>query len=54
MRRLVKLADKYTGWLGEGCWRRNGRRFVKRIEHRYNRRHGKVLCLDKPSKGEME
>lgn len=42
--RLVKLADKRTGWIGEGCYRSNGRRFVKRWEHRHNRRFGKALC----------
>jgi hypothetical protein len=36
--RLLKLEDKYTGWSGEECWRPHGRRFIKRLEHRYNRR----------------
>lgn len=35
--RLLKLSDKRTGWLGEGCTRTNGRRFIKRYEHRHNR-----------------
>ncbi len=41
--RLLKLADKRTGWYGEGCWRARGRRFIKRLEHRYNRRYNKWL-----------
>lgn len=36
--RLLKLIDRRTGWYGEGCWRAAGRRFIKRLEHRYNRR----------------
>lgn len=35
--RLLKLVDKYKGWCGEECWRAPGRRFIKRLEHRYNR-----------------
>jgi hypothetical protein len=44
--KLVKLADKYTGWFGEECWRAHGRRFIKKLEHRYNRRYGKKLCKE--------
>jgi hypothetical protein len=36
--KLLKLTDKYTGWLGEEAWRQKGRRFIKRLEHRHNRR----------------
>lgn len=46
MSRLIKLPDRYTGWLGEGCWRSRGRRFVKRLEHRAIRRFGKKLCKE--------
>jgi len=42
--RLLKLADKYTGWETEGCYAMLGRRYAKRKEHRYNRRHGRKLC----------
>lgn len=35
--RLVKFEDRYAGWLGEGCMRPLGRRFIKRLEHRHNR-----------------
>lgn len=42
--RLLKLADKRTGWVSEGATGPNGRRYYKRLEHRYNRRHGRKLC----------
>lgn len=42
--RLLKLADKYTGWQTEGCYAAHGRRFAKRLEHRYNRRYSRRLC----------
>lgn len=42
--RLVKLEDRRTGWLGEGCWTAHGRRFIKRFEYRYNRRYGRKIC----------
>lgn len=45
--RLVKLADKYTGWMGESCLNSPARRFIKRLEHRHNRRHGKKLCRER-------
>lgn len=41
--KLLKLADKYTGWIGEECWRQNGRKFIKRLQARHNRRVGKKL-----------
>lgn len=41
--RLLKLSDKRTGWLGEGCVRPNGRRFIKRYEHRHNRHAARSL-----------
>ncbi len=40
--RDVKLHDKYTGYFGEGCWAPRGRRWIKRIEHKYNRRAQKI------------
>jgi hypothetical protein len=42
--RLLKLADKYTGWQCEHCYAQHGRRFAKRLEHRYNRRYGRKMC----------
>lgn len=36
--RLLREADKYTGWLGEFCFRQNGRKHIKRREHRAARR----------------
>lgn len=36
--KLLKLCDKYTGWIGEGNYRSAGKRFLKRLQHRYNRR----------------
>jgi len=36
--KCIKLIDRRTGYYGEGCWRSLGRRFIKRLEHRYNRR----------------
>lgn len=44
--RLLKFADKRTGWLGEGCWRSHGRRFIKRLEHRHNRHMARKECRD--------
>lgn len=44
--RLLRLEDKRTGYVGEECWRARGRKFIKRLEHRHNRRHGKKLCRD--------
>jgi len=41
--RLVKLESSYKGWTGENCWRTNGRRFIKRFEHRRNRQYGKSV-----------
>lgn len=42
--RLLKLVDKYTGWVSEGSTKQLGRRFFKRLEHRYNRRNAKLHC----------
>jgi hypothetical protein len=36
--KVIHFVDQYTGWFGEGCWRSHGRRFIKRLEHRHNRR----------------
>lgn len=41
--KCVKLSDRRTGWYGDGCWRQRGRAFIKRLEHRYNRRIGHSL-----------
>lgn len=46
MRVLVKLSDKYTGWMGEGYTKPKSRRFLKRWEHKYNRRAAKKLTGD--------
>lgn len=35
--RLLKLNDKYTGWVGESCINSRARRWIKRWEHRHNR-----------------
>jgi len=42
--RMLKLQAKYSGWIGEGCWRSLGKRFIKNLEHRANRRYGKLEC----------
>lgn len=42
--RLLKLPHKYTGWIGENCWRQRGRRFLKRWQNRCIRRYGRILC----------
>ena len=39
--RLRKLNDKYTGWWTEECFRAQGRKWAKRLEHRHNRRLAK-------------
>ena len=39
--KILKLEDKYTGWVGEYCWRQRGRKFLKRWKNRHNRRHHK-------------
>lgn len=43
MSRLLKFEDKRTGWVGEGCWRMHGRRFIKRLEHRHNRHAARMM-----------
>lgn len=37
--KLVKYPDRYTGWLGEQCWRKEGKRFIKRNVTRSERRY---------------
>ncbi len=39
--RMLRLDDTYTGWKGENCWAQDGRKFIKRQEHRANRQGGK-------------
>jgi hypothetical protein len=39
--RLLKLEDKRTGWQGEQCYAQEGKDFLKKFEHRHNRRVGK-------------
>lgn len=36
--KLAKLVDRYTGWLGEAFTKAYGRRFIKRLTSRHNRR----------------
>ena len=38
---FLKLPDRYTGWLGEDCRRQEGRRFIKRVEHRAIRHYAR-------------
>lgn len=38
---FLKLPDRYTGWLGEDCYRQQGRHYIKRLEHRAIRRKGR-------------
>ena len=38
--KLMKLPDRYTGWVGEGQTTQNGLHFLKRQEHRAQRRWG--------------
>ena len=35
---FLKLPDRYTGWLGEDCYKQEGRKYIKRLEHRAIRR----------------
>jgi hypothetical protein len=42
----VKFLDKRTGWYGEGCYGPLGRAFIKRLEHRHNRRFEKKLTKE--------
>lgn len=37
--KLLTLADKYTGWTGDGCWAQEGRAFIKRLQRRHNRHY---------------
>lgn len=39
---FLKLPDRYTGWLGEDCSKQEGRRFIKRVEHRAIRRYART------------
>lgn len=38
---FLKMPDRYTGWLGEDCFKQEGRRYIKRLEHRAHRRVAK-------------
>lgn len=40
--RLLREEGKYSGWVGEDCWRQHGRKYIKRREHRANRRSWRV------------
>lgn len=44
--RLMRIPNRYTGWVGEGCWSQNGKQFIKRIERRANRRWGKSVITN--------
>lgn len=46
--RLVKFEDKRTGWLGEEASAQEGRKFIKELEHRHNRRVGKRQAMEGP------
>lgn len=39
--RSIKLDGKYSGYAMEECYSPEGVKFLKRIEHKYNRRVGK-------------
>lgn len=41
--KLLKLPNKYLGWLGESLYSQEGRKFRKRVEHRAMRRHGNTI-----------
>lgn len=32
-----KMVDKYLGYVGENCYKAEGRRFIKRLIRRHNR-----------------
>lgn len=51
--KLVKLPDRYTGWLGESCWRSRGKRFLKKLQHRALRRFfKKEIAKECPNLGQ--
>lgn len=35
--KTVKFFGKRTGWYGEGCYKQEGRKFIKRLVRRINR-----------------
>ncbi len=41
--RLVKFDDKRTGWFGESCFAAEGRKFIKKLQHRHNRRNAQKI-----------
>ena len=43
---FLKLPDRYTGWLGEDCRKQNGRRFIKRMEHRAQRHYARKQIME--------
>lgn len=43
---FLKLPDRYTGWLGEDCYKAEGRRYIKRLEHKAIRRYTKTKIRD--------
>ena len=47
--RLLRTPGRYTGWLWEGIWRAPTRRWLKRLLHKADRRHGqRMLAADLP------
>lgn len=46
--KLLKRVDKYTGWIGECCNGALGRRFIKRLQRRANRRYLNKIDKDTP------
>ena len=36
--KTLKFFGKRTGWYGENCWAAEGRKFIKRVVKRSNRR----------------
>jgi hypothetical protein len=40
--KLVKFENKRTGWFGESCFAAEGRKFIKKLQHKYNRKAGKL------------
>ncbi len=39
--KCVKFFGKRTGWYGENCWAQEGKKFIKRLIRRANRRWSK-------------
>lgn len=43
---LLKLPTRYTGWVGEDCFRQRGRQYIKRQQRRAVRRAGKHVSTN--------